>query len=1004
MNFSKYLLSETDDEIKKIPVEKKSFITREKYFDDLCSTTEGNSFLVLHGSPCVGKTSLATNFVHRTNSKYNNIIWIDMREINVAGDIGEIYERLLVELNVDTSSLDLKFFKRDLEIHLRNLESRKKTTLFILDNMETFLSIKDDENTDPPIKGLFSLLEKNSPTYTKVIAISRCPADQHFFGANIKNVELKPFEDDISEVYLKILLERQDQDSIDQELVDLLKEKCFGSPLLMEIFSKQIIAASPYDRKCIVQKIKEKPLKAAKVLSPYYKRMISISLNLLSKEEINAANLLCIFPSTIPLLLAERLFQKREIDNCLIFQLIAKGIIINKNEMNELSMHPFLQEHCQEKCKSERQSNLMCLLNIYLETFFEISKESFECDMSWEKVKEFNRLMSSFEHMVNILRDRNKEKSCGSSIINFIDRQNFSSFFLFLKFLFYQVSKKKIEDIFNFLLENAKSKEMIRICLNELEWIVPCDEEQQDKSEDCKGVIYERIRLSKKVDDNFRQSYHSRQTETLELELKKLLADVKNLKNCKLKSYYLIKVNKLLGKVHLSKRDFKVSRSYFEECLKVSKKAFGASFWTVDCFAELTKISMKQKDNSKVKQYLHGAFEMVNKAGLTNHLKFCNLLVIKMRFLSSTSNEETLSEISELGKKVINLASKSGETQILCLSLKSMISIDKSYIKEAMDIFTKVKTPDENFVKMVGEISKSYTWYRYDIDKTSLQDRLRTGVDILQRSIALLQNTIERQEFSQEFDGPSINNALFRWNMELAMRRGDVLQQSQRKVYAQEALNIANKLENCVEDKLVLEQIAEQDYSPEEEKLILQATFLDNFFSCMPKRAENKERGKEINELKKALESCSNEEHVSWVRAKILSTIICISPLQEASKYLKELVDILKVMKNYQVKPFKVVKNHILRQLKNVQADNKTKFEIMCHDFIKLLDTQSYLGKEKAECLQFDFMVLLIKNFPEPSQRQIGLAKKALKIGHQRGLFKNEYEGLDTELEDIISI
>ncbi|XP_065053975.1 uncharacterized protein LOC135682837 [Rhopilema esculentum] len=844
-------VSETDDEIKKIPVEGKSFIKRENYFDDLCSATEDNGFVVLHGTPCVGKTSLATNFVNRTKSKYNNIIWIDMREINVAGAIGEIYERMLLELNVDTRSLDLKFFKRDLETHLRSLESRKKTTLFILDNMETFLSIKDDENTDPPIKGLFSLLEKNSPTYTKVIAISRCPADQHFFGANIKNFEIKPFEDDLSEVYLNRLLKRQNQDSIDQEVVDLLKERCFGSPLLMEIFSKQIIAASSYDRKCILQKIKENPLKAAKELSPYYKRMISISLNLLSEEEKNAANLLCIFPSTIPLLLAERLFQKREIDNRLIFQLIAKGIIIKRNEMNELSMHPFLQEHCQEKCKSERQRNLMCLLNIYLETFFEKSKESFKCDMSGEIVKEFNRLMSSFEHMVNILRDRNKKESCGSSIINFIDRQNFSSFFLFLKFLWYQVSKKKIEDIFNFLLENTGSKEMIKICLNELKWIVPCYWEQQDKSEDCKGVdgyefvVYERIRLSKEVYDDFVKGFKYKQTETLKGKLEKLLESVENLENHKLKAYYLIKVKKLLAKVYHSKKDFAKAESYLEECLDVSKKAFGVSFWTVDCFVELIKISMKQKDNSKVKQYLDSAFEMGHKGGFTDHHKFSNVLVIKMRFLHSISDEENLHEIRELGEKVIRL-SLSGGTKLLCQSLKSMIISDKSYIEEAMDIFKKVKTPDENFVEMVDETSRMYTWYKYNIDKNFLQDRLRTGVDILQRSIALLQNTIERQEFSQEFDGPSINNALFRWNMELAMRHGDVLQQSQRKVHAHEALNIANleKLENHVEDKLVLEQIAEQDYSLEEEKLILQATFLDNFFSCMPKWAKKRKEGK----------------------------------------------------------------------------------------------------------------------------------------------------------------
>jgi len=109
--------------------------------------SEGDSFLIITGGPCYGKSSLANQLGHAMydENEYNYVIWINMRDIPNPPQLDDVADKILKEFDIDTTDVKgeiVEFLKQKFE----SITAMGKRALLIFDNADDLIAPQIDKS------------------------------------------------------------------------------------------------------------------------------------------------------------------------------------------------------------------------------------------------------------------------------------------------------------------------------------------------------------------------------------------------------------------------------------------------------------------------------------------------------------------------------------------------------------------------------------------------------------------------------------------------------------------------------------------------------------------------------------------------------------------------------------------------------------------------------------------------------------------------------------------
>ena len=989
----------TEERIEKLPQDIKTFVGKSKVLDDIKTQFEDHKFVVLHGGPCLGKTTVSTKFAHQVKNEYGIIVWVDLKDLESEAKDGNklqnICTKILSELNVDTNDLN-----GDMVVHLEcKLRKIHMKTLLILDNIEDFIDIPERSEQPRPILPLANLLEsfsKNAPNFVSVLGISRFQPNETSFR-DCGSVLLDPLCQEEGRQYLSILLREEHQGS-----VDVLNEKCCGIPLAYEIVAKMLNEISDGDKDYLIRKIKKVPLME---LSKVMHRLFDIFLGSLSADENRAVEILSIFPSSFSWEFAEKLCGEFEKDSFLIERLIQKSVI-SKSDVDGYFIHPFLREFilCKKDFKDKLNSYKAALIKVYLGYFLKLSDESFDKDNSRKCINELYKRTIAFNHLVVLTTSLCHEKALSDEQLENIRSKIFNkdsncSFILFLRFLYYLVPQKDIEAIFAFLLAIALEADrgIIQACLDELKWV--SDKDLSLITEDHEYVMAERRILSDMVKIHRREPKNG-----LEERLMKLSEKIQRLQNSKIRSYYLLKTEKLLGEMFKKSNNGEKALVHYERSLEISKEAFGDGFLTIDCYERVAVDLSALGDADKAKARFTEAYNMATRTGVQDLGKITNLLLSMGSFLIKRPDEDSKEEGKVLLLKSVNINRAAGNSKGMCQAMQRLSMNDQRYSVMVQEYFRTVEEPDKAYIDLMnGIFCECRNVANQSVDKEEVTRETKKGIEILQKAIEIVSPKLE---ISHRFNDEYVR-ALFCWNRDIAVRCAHVMLESERKPFAKEALRLAETytIKEFESDMTFLRLVDKATKrSVEEEQHIMHVTFLESVTTTM---IEKKQGNKLQHELLKAKQQCKE----SWLHLKIIKCLLQIPaiPQNERLKYVEETIKLLSNQDVLTPQPFFVLRKHIpalLTEASEKQGSEPIKrlYEY-CITAIETLESKKMEDEKQGTWFQFEFYIILLENYPwsdKENETRLHFTQKALQTGKERNLFKKKHNGLDKKYKDFI--
>ena len=940
-----------------------------------------NKVVVLHGMAGTGKSTVAIKFAHQQSMQYQNRIWVNMSELShhrknpVDGIFRHILKNFYININDIKESDDISYH---LESTFRRLYSERKQTLVILDNLDEFIVIKEDDmDLALAVQKVINMTIQSGKGLVHILGVSRCTADEQCFKG-VENVELSPFTPEESKKYLEPFPD------VSKYSKDLHKSSC-GFPLILELFSKFLNKkGNEGDLGKFLQQILEQPSKVVLGHSQYIKSCLIASLKILDKNEKQLAETLSIFGEVISTDYAMNLCNEVNTDFSCIHRLVDKGVI--KSTYRGYSMHPFLKEVINEGGPAGKKLYLKAsLVLLYIKTLLELSKDSFEKDRLASAVEIFQEKISSFNHLISLLEsftgDENKifmEKAKSLTQKGTFAELDRCLFFLLLRFLYYLVPISNIRSIFKFLLDSSSKESntvMLQACLDELEWSLLDYQSSNDNSQSVEFVMLKRRQLSEKVKDITKRRYLTRTDSTsLKKELDDFLELVEVLSNEKIKTYYIVKVKKLLGNLALAERNLAAATECFKTCCSISDRTFGASFWSVDSYDQLAKSLARNGEKDLAIIAFDKGTEIAQNAGLFHVPVICTLFWAYARFCLEDSSLKVKAE--GLLNMIVVVSYHHSQFEFLSKAQHELCRNFPQYAKDMIRDIGTIEVPDKIFIGMVDKMFDFKCKITgQSTDSGEIQKETMNGIEILKSGIDIARGRIE----SDIGDRALLEEALFNWNRNIAIYCPHVMLESERKPYALEALAIAER--NNIErenDLEFLKLVRNSSNNNEAQKMILEVSFLEKTNKCM--MATCSKGDEQERKILNALENCKQ----TWLRLKLLTCQLeLISHRKGAAIILMgEITTILYVEESLHFKVAVVIYKSI-QNIKNAELTNKELLQLndVCLKCIANLEKGSSAREKGMVCsFQMCQIDILQRNDSDPNTI-MGLMHKVLEYG-----------------------
>ena len=840
----------------------------------------GDSFLIVTGGPCYGKSALASQVGHAMydENEYNYVIWINMRDIPNPPQLEAVADKILKEFGIDTTEMKVDTVEV-LKIKFELITATGKRALLIFDNADDLIAPPIDKSCK---SSTFSELSRHIRGYSRetIRAIfttrvySNAASEEDHFIVKLEHLSNKE-----SEEYLQ--QELRDKKGLDKEqMVRDITDACHGLPFALklvcsyvnELRSIEMIEDDINDlKKDPLQFVGEDEMRLENVhLFPCFE----LSLKRLDESDLELLSVLAVFPSRFSYGYVKKLCS------C-----VGKDDSIKPRKLTKLEKHSLIQNdsyaedantddaHADETSRSEIVSKQSYVIHPFLCQYIR--------DQYWNDSKGHYYQASYFKLYTNelfVLGRKSLEKdSYVNSWIDFMgERHNFDYVMTQIGKLcdhddgpshvteaIYEMLKEGTPDFIAmclFCIDVANSSLLLKfvnmcekfaddgqkkniwccrydICMKYFDGRIEDPYKKLEPDKYGKALL-DKWSISSTIQGLSRGKWNKKEFAQIKDDLEEFKDRVNMLECVALKSYFNFHCQKLEGhllKKSLNVKELNVTRGgcidVYDDALYVCNECFGKSWITVDCYNQRGKLFWQFKDIEKAITEFDKAIEIAESMSLRNSRRFGSCLLDKGRVLISLGTDEMKEEGSALLQDVIHRYSEYSDIKFWCLAMASLLTVDKSRVKEVKERFYHTEKPHSSLIDVMETVIK------LDVDSVGeifeeekLLENEKAKVTDLVKAIEKLDGYLkEMQNIKNSKDiEEHTKKRLFVWQMRAALRYNHVLLLSERKKFAENALKLMETcsfIDHGKENRL--RAVLDQQYDARKEEVIRQAYFMD---------------------------------------------------------------------------------------------------------------------------------------------------------------------------------
>ena len=840
---------------------------------------KGDSFLIITGGPCYGKSALANELGHTMydENEYNYVIWINMRDIPNPPQMEDVANKILKEFEIDTTGI-----KSDAEEVLRmkfeSITATGKRALLIFDDADDLIAPPIDKSCK---SSTFSELSRHIRCYSRetIRAIfttrvySNVASEEDHYIVKLEHLSNKE-----SEEYLQ--QELRDRKGLNKEqMVRDITDACHGLPFALRLVCSHVNELRSIKRiEDDINDLKKDPLQFVgedemRLENVHLFPCFELSLKRLDESDLELLSVLAVFPSRFSYSYIKKLLSCPNVKEFL--PCIRKDGSIKPRKLKKFEKHSLLQDDShadgvnQEECASEEyyaihsffcqyikdqywnDSKEHCFqasyYKLYTNELFVLGRESLEKDSYVNSWIEFKGEQHNFDYVMAQIGKWCDQDDCPSHVKEAVFEMFKGSTPDFIAMCLFCIDVINSSLLLKFVegcekLADDGQKKSIWCCRYDL-FIKYFDSEVEDpykKLEPDKygKALLDKWSISSTIQGLSRGKWNKKEFAQIKDDLQGFKDRVNMLECVALKNYFNFHILKLEGRLlkkGLNVKELNVTRDdcikVYDDALDVCNECFGKSWFTVDCYNQRGKLFWLFRDIEKAITEFDKAIEIAESMSLRNSRRFGSCLLDKGRFLVDVGTEEMKKEGSILLQDVINRCSDYSDAKFWCQAMGSLLTIDKSRVKEVKERFFQTEKLDRSLVDVMEKAIK------LDVDSSDetfeeekfLENEEAKGKDLL-RAIEKLDTYLRKiqdmKNWNDEHD--DLKTRLFVWQMRAALRYTHVMLLSERKKFAKNALKL---METCSfihsTNKDGLLAVVSQCCDAKEEELIRQMHFVD---------------------------------------------------------------------------------------------------------------------------------------------------------------------------------
>ena len=847
----------------------------------------GESFLIITGGPCYGKSALASQLGHAIydENEYNYVIWINMRDIPNPPQLKDVADKILREFDIDTTEM-----KEDtveiLKIKFELITATVKRALLIFDNADDLIAPQIDKSCK---SSTFSELSRHIRGYSREtiravfttrVYSNTATEEDHYI------VKLEHLSNKESEEYLQ--QELKDKTGLDKEqMVRDITDACHGLRFALRLVCSHVNQLQDIEMiEDDIHDLKKEPLKFVgeddmQLDNIHLFPCFELSLKRLEESDRELLSVLAVFPSRFSYAYVKKFLlcvgNEGSIKPRKLTKLEKHSLVQNDSYAEDVHtealhaedshtgdaladqphrserlskqyyvIHSFFCQYIREQYWNDRKGHYYqaSYYKLYTNELFVLGRESLEKDNYFKCWRKFEEEQHNVDYVMVQSGKSYDQDDCPSYIKEAIikvlewNTSDFISMCLFcIDLTKPSLLLKYIEACENFA--DDKQKKSIWCCRYDLhmkyfrsEIEDPCKKLEPDE---YGKALLDKRRIAKDlhayVPNGEVGSFGVMKDELMEFSKR-----IDSLECLPLKNYFKHKILKLHGS--LLKKGLKVKElgvtkddcfKMFHDALDICNEHFGKSWLTIDCYNHLGKMSWRVGESNEALQAFDDAIKLAESMSLRNNKKFGSCLLDKGRFLIDKGSEEQKEEGRVLLEDVICRCNEYSDTKFWCQAMGSLLAVDKSRVKEVKERFFQTEKLNSSLVDVMDKAIKLDTNSSDESfeEENFLEVEKAKAKDLL-RAIDKLKADLQEVQNGKNDEHVYVKKHYFVWQMRAALSYSHVMLRSERKKFAENALKL---METCsfIDDRKEdsLRALLNQECDAEEEKLIRQMDFVD---------------------------------------------------------------------------------------------------------------------------------------------------------------------------------
>ena len=776
-----------------------------------------NKFLLIHGGPCYGKSTLAIEIGHKMAKKrYNYVVWINMRDISTCDkcpSMDTLAEKILQEFKVDTSEM-----KDDIQSYLIKklsmISSSKKKALLIFDNADCLISSGSQVTSTDAYTQLTRPIERHDGI--RAIFTSRASVISHD-DHDVHKIELSCLSSNDCESYFESALKPntlKDRKSLITQLAPL----SHGLPLAMKILSSEVNKME--DIRCLQDYLDDVANNPAQTVNEAQdQRMLhlfGLSFNSMDHEELKMMKMLAVFPSGFSYPYMDKLIKELELKlkARLITKLRERGLVEWQNP--SFLIHPYLCEFVRQQKwgTGDKEMYEEAYACVYLKSLFEVSLASLEKDAYSQSQTEFLTERHNFLHLMAYVRNKTKE----SMEIEVLSK---------LK----GISRKPTLDYLaiRIFIENILRPNVLMSFFEDCEKLVPDEVKptiwcirydlimKNEQREIKKPNTYPEVEGSDLLLKDYRDIYtrvyqfrgwwKSREDgNKLVKELQDLKERTADIENEGIKAYFAAKIWKCLGVLYSTMQEKIMAKEARDKALQICNDVYGASWLTFDCLEQLAKHYWGEKDHQKASENFDKAGLLAEQLSLMEDQRYSIHLLNKGRFLLATGESDNIRH------EGIILLEKSLEfyppgSRLWCKALDVLALNAPKHYDEVLPNLYRLESPPIELLKLVRKpFFHGINAVQRETDQAIITRETNKAVEDLNSAIKYITGLLQQNENDQR-KANMFTKSLYLWNQLLATQTDHCLTNTERRPYAIEALRLLEISDETERDEKIMNSL-----------------------------------------------------------------------------------------------------------------------------------------------------------------------------------------------------